>query len=140
MGASIGPLLAVAFLYFYPAHYRTLFLLSFVASFFAILVLVRFVKEVAVEREVPKKSEFKFVFLGLSFFIFLLSATLFSLGRTSDAFLLLRAETAASASHFCRLFSVFRNSFLSSCKRLLPLRRGKGDFFRNWPKVFFLSL
>ncbi len=38
IGAVIGPSLALAYLYFYPQHYRTLFLIAFVPGLFAVLV------------------------------------------------------------------------------------------------------
>lgn len=109
LGSSIGPLIAVAFLYFYPGRYRTLFLLSFVASFFAIIVVIRFVKEIHTGQESIKKPEFKITFLGISFFIFLVAATLFSLGRVSDAFLLLKARNAGAAVAFLPILYFLAN-------------------------------
>lgn len=102
MGAAFGPLLAFLVLPLINGNLRTLFLLSFVASFFAVLILQIFVREVR-DRETEKINEaaapFKFRFknLGLPFIIFLACATLFTLGRASEAFLLLKAKEAGLA-------------------------------------------
>lgn len=102
LGAALGPLIAFIILPFINNDLRTLFLLSFVASFFAVLILqftVREVKDHDAEIVRPKFSaqggsasggEFKF--LGLPFLIFLVAATMLSLGKASEAFLLLRAK------------------------------------------------
>lgn len=44
LGAVLGPLMALAFLFFYPGHYKTLFLLAFIPGLLAILFTF-FVKE-----------------------------------------------------------------------------------------------
>jgi MFS family permease len=50
-GAVVGPLLATAFLWFYPDHYRTLFALTLVPGAIAVLMLLR------VPNEAPPGSE-----------------------------------------------------------------------------------
>lgn len=94
LGAAFGPLLATVLLPLINNNLRTLFLLSFVASFFAVLILAFFVKEVKnnlVEKEgLPER--FKIKMLGMPFIIFLIATTIFSLGKTSEAFLILRAS------------------------------------------------
>jgi len=97
MGAALGPLLAFVILPFIQNDLRTLFLLSFVASFISVVILWTLVKEVknhADEMELPR---FDLKTLGLPFLIFLISATIFSLGRASEAFLLLRAQNVGVA-------------------------------------------
>ncbi len=53
-GAAAGPLVAFAVLPLINQNYRTLFLLSFVASFFAVIILAVFVREVKADD--PKTS------------------------------------------------------------------------------------
>ena len=98
LGAALGPLVAFLILPFIDNDLRTLFLLSFVASAFAVFILWLSVKEVKAETisssfdgktELPR---FELKALGLPFIIFLISATIFALSRGSDAFLLLRAQ------------------------------------------------
>ena len=99
LGAAVGPLLAVAILPLINNNLRILFLLSFVASFFAVLILAFFVKEV-VGTPQPKKEKpekFKLKLLGAPFIIFLIATTIFSLGKTSEAFLILRASNIGVA-------------------------------------------
>ena len=52
-GAAIGPLVAFAVLPLIDQNYRTLFLLSFVASFFAVIILAVFVREVKSDGRAP---------------------------------------------------------------------------------------
>lgn len=96
LGAAFGPLIAVAILPFIGGNseegLRALFLLSFVASFFAVLILKIFVREVKSPRDGIERPKLQFKFLGVPFMIFLGAATILALGRASDAFLLLRAH------------------------------------------------
>lgn len=104
LGAALGPLVAFAVLPLINNDLRTLFLLSFAASAVAVVILWVFVKEVHNGRYVPSLASsgeaklgtgvvrFRVADLGLPFFVFLAAATVFSLGRASDAFLLLRAR------------------------------------------------
>ena len=118
LGAALGPLLAFVILPVINNDLRTLFLLSFVASLIAVVILWASVKEVypvrsqsrrdvgAADAAQPHRTsngvknheddvvlpKFEFRNLGLPFIIFLIAATIFSLGRASEAFLLLRAQ------------------------------------------------
>lgn len=102
MGAAFGPLLAFAILPLIDNNLRTLFLFSFIASFFAVLLIIFFVKEVKDGNMAKgtsdslasdgKKQQFHLASLGLPFILFLAVSALFSLGRVSEAFLLLRAR------------------------------------------------
>ncbi len=93
LGAAIGPLLATAILPIINNDLRSLFLLSFVASFFAVLILIAFVKEVKTETKSEKPTvKFDIKSLGTPFLIFLAATTIFSLGKSSEAFLILRAQ------------------------------------------------
>ncbi|MEK7066203.1 MAG: MFS transporter, partial [Patescibacteria group bacterium] len=99
LGAALGPLLAVAVLPLINNNLRILFLLSFVASFFAVIILALFVKEVVgtPQPKEEKPEKFKLSLLGSPFIIFLIATTIFSLGKTSEAFLILRASNIGVA-------------------------------------------
>ncbi len=120
LGAALGPLAAFAILPLINQNYRTLFLLSFVASFFAVLILVLFVHEVrpvsATARSPQERplvtdvhptpmpegrpeahQSVRWALLGAPFFLFLGVATLASLGKASEAFLILRAREVGLA-------------------------------------------
>lgn len=114
LGAALGPLIAFAVLPFINQNYRVLFLLSFVASVGAVLIIIFFVREVAANGQEVTPSNFQntatiqddpgnaartrstakniFVNLGAPFFLFLIVATIASLGKASEAFLILRAR------------------------------------------------
>lgn len=101
LGAAIGPLLAATFLWLWPGELRALFLLTFVPGVLVLGLLVFGLKEriakthasndeprgmsaASDEREAPT--------LDRNFRRYLLALVLFTLGNSSDAFLLVRAE------------------------------------------------
>jgi MFS family permease len=94
-GAVAGPLIATAFLYFYPGEYRTLFALTIVPAVIVILVLLRVPQsagksdaaELPPSAAVPRGNLGS---LGRTFWKAMAVILLFSLGNSSDAFLLLR--------------------------------------------------
>lgn len=113
LGAALGPLAAFAILPLIHQNYRLLFLLSFVASFIAVLVLAVLVREVRSDGSDPSVSIGRPIVtdvvanapvapkavarLGLPFFLFLGVATLASLGKASEAFLILRGREVGVA-------------------------------------------
>jgi len=92
LGAALGPILAFFLLPLIHQELRTLFLLSFAASFLAVIILAFSVSEVKNHNDLPERPKFAWKYLGLPFTIFLSATTIFSLGRASEAFLLLRAQ------------------------------------------------
>lgn len=95
-GAAIGPILAFLILRFVTPDLRHLFLFSFVASVLAVGVLIRRVREVQIDHSF-KLPPFKFQKLHPKFKIFLLAVVIFSLGRFSEVFLILRAQELGMA-------------------------------------------
>jgi MFS family permease len=99
LGAVIGPLLALLYLYFYPAQYKTLFFIAFIPSLFAVGASF-LIKE--------KQSSLKVNIKRTSFFDFLkywnvapsnyrklvFGLLLFAVFNSSDIFLLLKAKQA----------------------------------------------
>lgn len=94
LGAAMGPILALAFLYFYPGSYRTLFYLAFLPGIAGVL-LTFFVEE---KRLSPKKEEIPRAFFGflkyipaspLPFRRLVYGLWVFALVNSSDLFLLL---------------------------------------------------
>ena len=92
LGAAFGPILAFFLLPVLHNDLRTLFLFSFVASFIAVVILKIFVREVRNHADETLRPKLEFKYFGVPFIIFLIAATIFALGRSSDAFLLLRAQ------------------------------------------------
>ncbi len=164
LGAALGPLVAFAVLPFINQNYRTLFLLSFIASFFAVLILIFFVRELrpgvgetagaAAPKERPLVVDVRVIesrrhgtpnkpsglkLLGWPFFLFLGVATLASLGKASEAFLILKAsEVGVALALLPILYFVFNVTFalLSAPLGMVADRVGKRNTFMAGLLVF----
>jgi MFS family permease len=89
-GAIAGPLLASVFLWFFPEQFRTLFALTIVPGLIAVAMLVP-VPDAPSHRETARlEPEATAVPLGMRFSRYLAVLLVFSLGNSTDAFLLLR--------------------------------------------------
>jgi MFS family permease len=95
-GAVIGPLIAFFFLAFITRQYRTLFLLAYIPGIMAVMLLIFGVREKrSAKTGTPSKPpELTLKPFDRRFKIFLLIVILFSLGNSSDAFLILKAKEA----------------------------------------------
>ncbi|MBP7478013.1 MAG: MFS transporter [Chitinophagales bacterium] len=99
MGAVLGPVFALLYLYFFPADYKTLFLIAFIPGL-AALISSFYLKDKNVINQDPSKKVAFFSFLHYwkdspaayrKLVIGLLAFTLFN---SSDVFLLLKAKEA----------------------------------------------
>src|SRR5690606_4183649 len=94
-GAFMGPLLAIGLMWLTANHFRTVFWVAVLPAFLAVAVLVIFVREPARPRppqhtRVPLgRGELRS--LGKGYWSVVALATLFTLARFSEAFLILRA-------------------------------------------------
>ncbi len=94
MGAFIGPLLAFLILPLINNNYRKLFLWALIPAFLSVLMVIFFVREklyVPAGVSQPDKK-FSIKNLGKEFNIFVIIVSIFTLGNSSDAFLVLRAK------------------------------------------------
>jgi MFS family permease len=103
-GAFLGPLLASLVLLLAPGELRLVFALAAVPAVLAVLTLVFGVREqpraaVAAPRAVPERD----TPLGAGFVRYLIVLAVFTLGNSSDAFLLLRAQEAGVSLAFVPL-------------------------------------
>lgn len=113
IGAVIGPILAMILLPILNENLRSLFLFSFVASFFALSTLVLFVKE---KKEYEKKHslpKLSLKILPLPYKIFLLGIAVFALANFSDAFLFLRAQDAGVLTYYIPVLYALANIFFA---------------------------
>lgn len=93
VGAIAGPLIAFWLLRTVVTDYRVIFLLSAIPAAAAVLILVFFIHEPRPERPgVVERPFVRLSGLGRPFKLFLLVTTLFSLGKFSEVFLILRAR------------------------------------------------
>lgn len=93
LGAAIGPLLAAGFLWLWPDQLRTLFLVTLLPGMFVVALLVFGLREKPVAPSQPHE-QFRLTIkpFDRNFRIYLLSLIAFTLGNSSDAFLLVRAS------------------------------------------------
>ena len=98
MGAFIGPSLALAFLYFYPGHYKSLFLVAFVPGVAAIFLTLLLNDKVNAPHEKKKFSFLSFVSYWrqapIAYRKLVGGLLFFTLINSSDVFLLLKVKSA----------------------------------------------
>jgi len=109
LGAVVGPLLATTFLYFYPDHYRTLFALTIIPGAIAV-TLIFFVPEKSINTESPITNQSTINIhqstispLPREFTTFMVVLSIFTLGNSTDAFLLLKLTDVAGSARFVPL-------------------------------------
>ena len=116
LGAVVGPLLAFLLLPFFRGNPRPVFLISFIPGILAIMVLSAVI-EVGGEKSLSKKiavapfpSTFKEFSLSFRYFLFVIF--FFSLGNSSNAFLILRAKSVGLSITLIPIFwMVFNVSY-----------------------------
>ncbi len=92
-GAVIGPIIALLLLYFFHNNIRLILYLAIIPAFLSLIFFV-FIKEGKRKVETTKvKISFSLKKLPGQFKIFLLGMAIFSLGNSSDSFIILRAKT-----------------------------------------------
>jgi MFS family permease len=91
IGAAIGPLLAAGFLWLWPEHLRSLFLVTFLPGLLVVVLLVSGLRETPTTE--PPKERFALTLqpFDRNFRLYLIALVVFTLGNASDAFLLVRA-------------------------------------------------
>ena len=117
-GAVVGPLLASAFLYFYPGEYRTLFALTIIPGIVVIVILLRVpdtrrrvgsgegdagAAGKGPDEHAPVTAHPAPGALSSSFYRAMAVILLFSLGNASDTFLLLRFADVGIAAFWIPL-------------------------------------
>jgi len=108
-GAVVGPLLAYAILTVFPSDYRKVFLLSAIPGILGVLVIISFVKEAKKSKaELPGKIAFKD--FPIRYYIFLGIAFIFTLGNSTDALLLVKANDIGIKALFIPLVYLIFNS------------------------------
>jgi len=101
IGAALGPFTAFVILIIFHGNYRTVFWVSAIPGILAVILLIFFLKEVKAKPNNERQAllpKIGFRNLGKRFMWFTLIATLFAIGNSSDAFLVLRAQSVGMAA------------------------------------------
>jgi MFS family permease len=91
LGAAIGPALAALFLWLWPEQLRTLFLITLVPGIAVVVLLTFALREVPHQHPAADGPRLSLAPFGWPFRSYLAAIVLFTLGNSSDAFLLVRA-------------------------------------------------
>ncbi|MDD3815179.1 MAG: MFS transporter [Desulfocapsaceae bacterium] len=93
LGAVVGPAIAFFFLGIFNNDYRTIFWLSMVPGVIAVILIILFIEEKK-RQPTPQKERPRLTFKHFDWKVkfFIMISTLFALGNSSDAFLILRAQ------------------------------------------------
>jgi len=108
IGAVVGPALASVFLWFYPEHYRTLFALTIIPGAIAVALIFLVPEKGRLEASGPATTSavaMPDVVSPLSgeFTAFMFVLALFTLGNSTDAFLLLKLTDVAGSARLVPL-------------------------------------
>jgi len=97
LGAVFGPLLAILFLAIFNNNIRLVFYIAFIPGLIGIILLLIFVREKKKNALFFNDLKLKWRDVNPSFKLFLLISIIFSIGNSSDAFLILRAQNLGLA-------------------------------------------
>jgi MFS family permease len=90
-GAIVGPLAAFVLLYFLPGNYRLIFLLAGIPSILGILVIIFGIKDAKKNKDTLFKK-FHFSDFPKKYYLFLFIIFIFTLGNSTDALLMVKAN------------------------------------------------
>ncbi|MCP2604557.1 MFS transporter [Candidatus Aminicenantes bacterium AH-873-B07] len=109
LGAVIGPIIAFLLLKGFHLNLRIIFLLALLPSIMILILLIFFVKEKFPLIPVSERLNLKKIKFSSSFKYYLATLIIFTLGNSSDAFLILKAKEAGIAIGFLPLVWVGHN-------------------------------
>lgn len=102
-GAILGPLCAFWLLSLFPGNYRYVFWLATIPAVLCVIILILFVKEKRREVTAAPKIALSLKPFDVRFKLYLAILFIFTLGNSSDAFLLLRAKDVGVEAKFIPL-------------------------------------
>ncbi|MDD4179350.1 MAG: MFS transporter [Candidatus Margulisbacteria bacterium] len=112
-GAVCGPLIAIGLMAIFASNYRLIFLISFIPALIGVLILQFFVTEV--RKPIPvEKIKIAWKDFGPKYNLFLLVSIIFSLGNSSDVFLILRSKDLGLSAMMVVLAYVVYNIFYAT--------------------------
>jgi len=112
IGAIGGPLIAMLILFFFKGNIRLVFLLSVIPAVMA-LFFIRFVKETSPEKKPGRSIRSKNGLRSAPFILFLTANIIFTLGNSSNAFLILKARETGLSVFLIPIIWIVYNIFCS---------------------------
>jgi len=109
-GATLGPLIAIAYLAYYHGPLRMIYFLAFIPGLIS-MGLAMTISEPKPTTEIPKMTPWTWKGLSPAFKNYLLGWTLFSLTNSSDVFLLMKARQGGASVTITILLYCFYNLF-----------------------------
>ena len=109
LGAVVGPIIAFTLLKAFHLNLRIIFLLAILPSIMILVLLIFFVKEKFPLGAVSKRLNLKEVKFSSRFKFYLITLVVFTLGNSSDAFLILKAKEAGVTVGFLPLIWMGHN-------------------------------
>jgi MFS family permease len=114
IGAFVGPLAAIGLMWLFSNDFRSVFWIAVVPAFMAVALILFAVREPArpesLRRVRNPLSRAELRLLGPTYWLIVMVATLFTLARFSEAFLILRAEAAGLSLMLAPLVLVGMNA------------------------------
>ncbi len=107
-GAIVGPLLAFALLYFLPGNYRFVFLLAGIPAILAIFVIITGIRETGKSKH-ELFTRFHFKDFPSRYYFFLGIVFIFTLGNSTDALLMVKANDVGVKVAFIPLVYLVTN-------------------------------
>jgi len=117
-GAIVGPLIAFALLFLFPNNYRLIFLFAGIPAILGIFVIIFCIKE-AKKKEENLFKKFHISDFPKRFYLFLAIAFVFTLGNSTDALLLVKANEVGVKIAFIPL--VYMVSSIVSVLLAIPI-------------------
>ncbi len=108
-GAILGPLLAFGILAIFPGNYRNIFIIAAIPGILGLISLAIFVKEAKRDKK-ELLGKFCLKDFPKRYYIFLLIVFVFTMGNSTDALLLVRANDIGIQSTFVPLLYLIFNS------------------------------
>jgi len=92
-GAVLGPIIAFLLFMVFPGNYRTVFWFATIPALLSVLTLAIFVQEKQISASEKRQVSLSLKHFDTRFKLYLIILFIFTLGNSSDAFLLIRAKS-----------------------------------------------
>jgi MFS family permease len=144
-GAVLGPIIGLILIYFFKENLRLVFYFAAVPGLIGVLLLILFVKEkarISIPRRLSQNGSprfpesFSIIWKNKKLSLFFIASIVFSLGNSSDAFLILRAKNLGLTT----LLAVLTYVVYNLSQTLLATPMGKLSDKIGAKKVFKIGL